>query len=66
MTQHFQTLDDVEAAMNQALREAQLAKAQGQPIEELQHQATANRLANLRDAVDAYGEEILFSEEECN
>ena len=63
MTEHFETLDDVEAAMTQALRDAQLAKAQGQPAEELQHMAAASRLANLRDAVDAYGSDILLSEE---
>lgn len=59
----FQSLDDVEQAMNQSLRDAQLAKAQGNPVKELQHLVTANRLAKLRDAVDAYGDEYLLPPE---
>ena len=59
----FQSLDDIEQAMNQSLRNAQLAKAQGNPAKELQHMATANRLAELRNAVDAYGDEYLLPPE---
>ena len=59
----FMCLQDVEEAMNQSLRDAQIAKAQGNQVKELQHMATANRLAQLRDAVDAYGDEILLPEE---
>jgi len=59
----FQDLNDVEDAMNESLRNAQLAKAQGNHVKELQHMATANRLAQLRDAVDAYGPEILLPDE---
>jgi hypothetical protein len=66
MAGHFQTIDEIEAAMAKSVHQAQLAKAQGQPVEELQHQATAYRLADLRNAVDAYGIEILFSDEEVN
>ena len=59
----FHSLDDIEQAMNQSLRDAQLAKAQGNPVKELQHMATANRLAELRNAVDAYGDEYLLPPE---
>ena len=59
----FSCLQDVEDAMHQSLRNAQIAKAQGDHIKELQHMATAERMGVLRNAVDAYGDEILFSEE---
>ena len=59
----FMCLQDVEDAMNQSLRDAQIAKAQGDHVKELQHMATAGRMGRLRDAVDAYGDEILFPEE---
>ena len=59
----FICLQDVEDAMNQSLRDAQIAKAQGDHVKELQHMATAERMGELRNAVDAYGDEILFPEE---
>ena len=59
----FMCLQDVEDAMTQSLRDAQIAKVQGNHVKELQHMATANRLAQLRDAVDAYGSEILLPDE---
>ena len=59
----FMCLQDVEDAMNRSLRDAQIANALGDHVKELQHIATANRMARLRDAVDAYGDEILFPEE---
>ena len=61
--QDFSTLQDVEDAMNQSLRDAQIAKAQGNDIKELQHMATAERMGELRNAVDAYGDEILLPDE---
>ena len=59
----FLCLQDVEDALNQSWRDAQIAKAQGDHTKELQHMATAERMGLLRNAVDTYGDEILFSEE---
>ena len=59
----FMCLQDVEDAMNRSLRDAQIANALGDYVKELQHMATANRMARLRDAVDAYGPEILLPDE---
>lgn len=59
----FLCLQDVEDALNQSLRDAQIAKAQGDHIKELQHMATAERMGELRNAVDAHGDEILLPEE---
>ncbi len=59
----FLCLQDVEDALNQSLRDAQIAKAQGDHITELQHMATAERMGELRNAVDAYGDEILLPKE---
>ena len=59
----FMCLQDVEDAMNRSLRDAQIANALGDHVKELQHMATAERMGELRNAVDAYGDEILFPEE---
>jgi len=63
MNDTFMSLESIENAMTAAMRNAQIAKARGDAFKELQHMATANRLADLRNAVDAYGNEILLPPE---
>jgi len=63
MNERFFSLADVEKAMDEAMRKAEHAKAHGDAIKELQHTATAWRLCDLRNAVDAYGDEIILPDE---